>query len=238
MDGITEWLHVAYTRSRTLACYSGSLTNGFSGSSCTNWTIHEQGVARYYTVLGQPVCGGGFTLLWGVWNTRIRAVYNTVAEGNPSSPVDLRYLKKVQSRCAQVLSWTTSFLEEAYESVAETLPDSLNDVDSEWWEDVLGQTPLYDPGQVACLPHGCIYEHWQTYNTMYPDARSWRASWSYKLRLRGQSQHTACQIELLSEHRLDQYKDRRFYWGIHAKSWSLMTKSRTHGAVKAVVKLP
>ena len=53
---------------------------------------------------------------------------------------------------------------------------------------------------------------------MYPDARSWRASWSYKLRLRGQSQHTACQIELLSEHRLDQYKDRRFYWGIRAEA--------------------
>ena len=83
---------------------------------------------------------------------------------------------------------------------------------------------------------------------MYSDARSsfryfwatWRASWSYKLRFRGKSQHAACstcivhkliirqlggdlvrrirQIELLSEHRLDQYKDRRFYWGIRAEA--------------------
>ena len=113
--------------------------------------FHEQGVARYYTVLGQPVCRGGFMLLWGVGSTRFRAIYNTVAEGHPSPPVDLRYLKKVQSRNAHVLSWTTSFLEELYESVAETLPDSLNDVDCEWWEDVLGETPFYDPGQVAGL---------------------------------------------------------------------------------------
>ena len=95
-------------------------------------------------------------LLWGVGSTPFRAIYNTVAEGNPSPPVDLRYLKKVQARNAHVLSWTTSFLEELYESVAETLPDSLNDVDCEWWEDVLGETPFYDPGQVAGpLPHGC-----------------------------------------------------------------------------------
>ena len=95
-----------------------------------------------YTVLGQPVCRGGFMLLWGVGSTRFRAILNAVAEGNSSPPVDLRYLKKVRSRSAHVLSWITSFLEELYESEAETLPDGLNDVDCEWWEDVLGETSL------------------------------------------------------------------------------------------------
>ena len=101
----------------------------------------------------------------------------------------------------------------------ETLPDSLNDVDYEWWEDVLCGRPFHDPGQVACLlcgapgghntnlavetrwlPHACIYEHWQTCNTMFPDTQSclryfwatWHASWSHKLSFRGQSQHAVC----------------------------------------------
>ena len=206
-------------------------------------------------------------LLWGVGSTRFRAILNAVAEGNSSPPVDLRYLKKVRSRSAHVLSWITSFLEELYESEAETLPDGLNDVDCEWWEDVLGETSFYDPGQAACLPsgapggrnaslaveirwlpHGCIYEHWQTYNALFSDARSsfryfwatWQASWSHKLKFRGQSQHAVCstcivhkliirqlggdlvrrtrEIELLSDHRLEQYKDRRVYWGIRAEA--------------------
>ena len=126
-------------------------------------------------------------LLWGTGSTHFRAILNTAAEGNPSPPVDLRYLSKVRSRSTHVLSWITSFLEGLYESEAETLPDGLNDVDCEWWEDVLGETSFYDPGQVACLlcgavgrlntstwwlPHASIYERWQTYNAMFPDARS------------------------------------------------------------------
>ena len=130
-------------------------------------------------------------------------------------------------------------------------------------------TPFYDTDQVVCLPegalggrstslavetrwlpHGCIYEHWQTCNTMFPDARSsfqffwatWQASWLHKLSFRGQLQHAVRstwrrtrQIKFLSDHGLGNYKHRRF---LRAKSWSLMAKSCADSPAKVVVQPP
>ena len=46
-------------------------------------------------VQGSLFARGDFMLLWGTGSTHFQAILNTAAQGNPSAPVDLQYLKKV-----------------------------------------------------------------------------------------------------------------------------------------------
>ena len=51
--------------------------------------------AAWAVLQGSLFARGDFMLLWATGSTHFQAILNTVAEGNPSPPVDLRYLKEV-----------------------------------------------------------------------------------------------------------------------------------------------
>ena len=179
-----------------------------SAASCAKWQ---------YTFLGKPVCVVAFRKLWGVGKTRFGTLRHAVLAGSTTPPMDLRYLSKKQQRPSHIRSWVHTYLEELYQSEAETLPECLDDADMQWWGDVLEEGEFYNPlvtlpgedahrpSQVASLetrwlPPGTIYDYWLSYNTLYHESKcsfrhfwkTWRDDWSNKLRFRGRQQHALC----------------------------------------------
>ena len=169
-----------------------------------------------YNVLGVPVCQSAFQLLWGVGSRRLRKLQRAAVSRQEGPPLDLRYLQKPHERSKAKHSWVVTYLEELYESEAETLPESVDDADIHWWVDVLREAEYYDPGQVHLgrrglaeasaavetrwLPPGCMHEYWQLYKNLYPEHPvsfrffwyTWKETFAHKLRFRQRQQHALC----------------------------------------------
>ena len=217
-----------------------------------------------YIVLGHPVCQHAFKSFWRMGSSRFNSLFRAAVSGAQAPPVDLRYIKRKHgSKEAVARSWVVSYLEELYESEAETMPEHLEDLDALWIEDVVGGSEFYDPASLACLdvaappgvraetrwlPSGSIFEWWQMYNHTFSEHKCsfryfwhlWNCEFSHKLRFRGVQQHGICavccshkllikqlghdvvrrnkQIQLLDEHRRQQYLDRRVYWAVRANA--------------------
>jgi len=173
---------------------------------------HTRGPSTKYSFLRRPVCKDAFKKLWAVGSRRFRSLHGAALSGAKAPPVDLRYLTKPCGRPAVIRSWVVSYLEEIYESEAETMPD-MDDGELQWWEDMCDDTAFYpvtvaDPSvanaglrhELRWLPPGTIHQYWQLYNQVVPEQKAtfryfwwiWKAEFTHKLRFRCRQQHALC----------------------------------------------
>ena len=80
--------------------------------------------------MGIAVCLWSFLALWGIGHGRCWRNRTAVLQGASVPPSHLR-------------SWVASYLEELYQSEAETLPDATDDVDAGWFHDRLREQDGY-----------------------------------------------------------------------------------------------
>ena len=160
-----------------------------------------------YEICGERVCQWTFLRVWGVGAARLEKLRAAAARGDPSPPLDCRFVKKARLPDAPKAASITSFLREVYESEAETLPEEVDsDID-----DSCAAAPLFDAAagggaprlvETRHLPPGSIFEYWQLYQKAHPQATTsyryflhvWTQDWGNLLKFRGQQQHSICSV--------------------------------------------
>lgn len=78
-----------------------------------------------WRLLDLRVCHHAFARLWGLGRDRINRIKRAVVLGERAPPADLRYLRQPCSRPSEAKAEAISFLQQLYDSVAETLPEAL-----------------------------------------------------------------------------------------------------------------
>ena len=81
-----------------------------------------------YVILGKPVCRRAYQRLLGIGSNKLHSIHFAVVTGKQSPPLDMRYISKPLSCPSATTSNIVSYLQSLYDSVAETLPDKLDEL--------------------------------------------------------------------------------------------------------------
>jgi hypothetical protein len=205
-----------FDRLKSMALVQGVLVPGAAGSLVINSMLN-------YFVLGQPVGRKCFVALLGVgWYPRLSCIYEAVMNGAPSCPVDARYVKYgISTRPCILGSEVFSYIKTLYDSVAETLPETLLSdesvssksgqgvADADDYDTIELQQPSAPDVQLPMfgaaskfLPPGSITQEWKQFCAVHPgNSCSWWTFWStwrtyfgLVLHFRGNFQHTVCSV--------------------------------------------
>lgn len=108
-----------------------------------------------YHLLGKPVCRGAFASLLGIGSSRLHTMVVAMRKGKLAPPIDMRYITKpLSQQPTEARSEIHSYLQQLYDSVAETLPDC---------EDQLGKQDVRvnfktDPSQRGIDPYAAAVD--------------------------------------------------------------------------------
>jgi hypothetical protein len=166
-----------------------------------------------YWMLGKHVCKDAFARLYGIGvYPRLTTTLNAVLSGLKSCPTDQRYLQKSKgTQVSASYGQVFSYLQELYESVAETLPED----DAGHIEQPLSDDDIDEPtvrvtvatsGEEAeqedirrHLPPGSRYEIWRQYREIGNQGgfkvfhKVWESDFGHLL-FRGCHCHTVCPV--------------------------------------------
>ena len=81
-----------------------------------------------YVLMGRPICRGAYQALLGIGQTKLKSIYSAIIAGQQSPPLDMRYISKPLACPSEARSNIVSYLQGLYDSVAETLPDKLDEL--------------------------------------------------------------------------------------------------------------
>lgn len=161
----------------------------------------------HYTFLGQRVCRGGLATLMGVgWSPRLNTLFKAVLKGARAAPIDARYLTRKHHDPTPVFSEVYSYLQNLYDSVAETLPldEKKSKEGKEVWS---GDEDAYCPEtsgnreELRYLPPGTVFDLWRQFNATTGQKCSWhcfhscwKKEFSNKLTFRDRYMFSVCPV--------------------------------------------